>query len=292
MAPTPHKLDLYRLAVQHPQAEVAFLHRAYTHYAQSRKRRGQHPLNHATRLREDFAGTSAVACAWVAADENHRALAVESHAPTLYWAQRRAQAELGARAGDLHFVHGDVLDVRRPYVPGVDIVAALNFSAFIYHSRAALRDYFFCGLHALLSGGILVIDAYGGPGGMRVGEQRRRVTPPSWESIAPFGYRWEQRSYDAVTSRVDCRIHFCLRGGRVSRNAFRYDWRLWSLTELVELMREAGFAHAEVWCDPRPRPRSNPPSTHPRVENDGLFRPLRSLPAREDWVAYVVGVKR
>ena len=79
-----HKLDLYRSAVQHPLAEVDFLQRVYRHH------NGCWP----TRLREDFAGTCAVAIAWVAMDENHRALAVERHGPTARWAQRRWQVNV------------------------------------------------------------------------------------------------------------------------------------------------------------------------------------------------------
>ena len=78
MPSIPHKLALYRAAVQHPPAEVAFLQRAYRHY------RRRDPLL----LREDFAGTAAVASAWVMEDGEHQAMAVESHTPTVRWAMR------------------------------------------------------------------------------------------------------------------------------------------------------------------------------------------------------------
>lgn len=266
--PLPHKLELYRLAVQHPLAEVAFAERVFAHY-----QRGAQPG--ATRLREDFAGTAAVASAWVALGPERRALAVERHGPTLRWARLRARRELGARARDLHLLQADVMQVTSPRV---EIVLALNFSTFIYHDRTALRQYFANARRSLLPGGVLIIDAYGGPGAMRLGTQRRRVAPT--DGIRPFEYAWEQRSYDAVTSRVDCRIHF-QQSGRKIANAFRYDWRLWSLSELVETMLEADFSQAQVWCD---RPGR-------RVERSGAFAPIRNMPAREDWVAYVVGVR-
>jgi hypothetical protein len=129
----PHKLDLYRLAVQDPAAEVAFVHKVDAHY-----RKGVP----ATRLREDVAGTSVVAAAWVAEHPDHRALAIDTHEPTLRWAWRRAEKELGDRAADLHLVLGDVMTVA---APRVDVVLSLNFSAFIFHRREALRDYFRAG---------------------------------------------------------------------------------------------------------------------------------------------------
>jgi len=260
-----HKLDLYRLAVQHPHAEEAFLARVHRHH----NPRGEP----ATRLKEDFAGSAVVASAWVMAGEDRRAIGVENHGATLRWASRRARREMGYRAEDLHFVEADVLAVERPRV---DVVAALNFSVFIYHDRASLVRYFAAARRSLRAGGVLAVDAYGGAGAMRAGVQKRRVVPAAHERAAAFEYQWEQRSYDAATARVDCRIHFRV-GSRVVRNAFRYDWRLWTLPELCEAMRDAGFRKAEVWGEGEQR--------------DGKFRVLRSMEAREDWVAYAVGVK-
>ena len=47
-------------------------------------------------------------------------------------------------------------------------------------------------------------------------------------------------------------------------------------------MLEAGFKKAEVWCDTYD-PTSN--------ASDGLYRPTRQMPARDDWVAYAIGVR-
>ena len=88
-------------------------------------------------------------------------------------------------------------------------------------------------------------------------------------------------------------VHFLLHGkrmwrspqprrGRVLRSAFRYDWRLWTLPELTYLMLQAGFTRAEVWCDAYD-PR--------RRRSDGIYRPRKHMPAREDWVAYVIAVR-
>lgn len=266
MKSLPHKLALYRAAVQHPPAEVAFLHRAYRHYSK------RDPLL----LKEDFAGTAAVACTWVGIDEDHQAMAVDSHGPTLRWAAKEAERELGERAGDLHFVHADVLAVASPKV---DVVIAMNFSAFVYHDRKSLTAYLKNARKSLQNGGIFILDAYGGPGALRPQSQKRESM--TREGIA-FEYVWEQRSFNAVTGKVDNRIHFNFAGGRSVQNAFRYDWRLWSLAELRELMLEAGFAKAEVWCDRFEAKKG---------ESDGVYCPVKHVDEREDWVAYVVGVR-
>jgi SAM-dependent methyltransferase len=258
---TPHKLALYESAVQHAQAEVDFLLRAYGHHNGDAM---------PALLKEDFAGSAAIARLWVLAGDDNQALAVDSHGPTVRWAARQAARELGARAGDLHFVCDDVRAVRSPRV---DVVAAMNFSTFIYHTRDAMLAYLRHARRSLRPGGVLALDAFGGPGAMRVGEQPRPFTLPDGERGT---YIWQQRSFNAVTHRIDCRIHFRLPDGKQINNAFRYDWRLWTLPELVELMQQAGFATVNVW------------HTQPG-DRTGRFAPVKQIEPGEDWVAYVVG---
>jgi SAM-dependent methyltransferase len=268
----PHKLALYRRAVQHPQAEAAFLHRTYRHY-------NHHALP--LLLREDFAGSCAVASSWVDMNEEHQAMAVESHSPTARWAQRTANRELNDRTSDLHIVEADVLDIDGPKV---DITCALNFSTFIYHDRPTLKRYFKSARRGLRPNGMFTIDAYGGPGAMKTGTQTRRVPAVGKDpGQAPgFTYLWEQRSFDPVTHQTECRIHFELPDKRRVDSAFIYRWRLWTLPELMELMLESGFKTVEAWCD----------TFDPAAgTSDGIYRPTPGMPAREDWIAYVVGLK-
>lgn len=265
----PHKLALYRRAVQHEWAEASFLIRTYTHY------RKTEPLL----LREDFAGTCAVASAWVSMSPDHQAMAIEAHGPTVKWAQRTANKELADAAGDLHIVQADVLNIDSPKV---DVTCALNFSTFIYHDRDALLAYFKAARRGLRRNGLMVLDAYGGPGAMRIGTQTRKLLPDKDDATSGGTYHWEQRTFDPVTHRTECRIHFNPPDGRRLDSAFIYHWRLWTLPELTELMLEAGFKTADVWCDMPDRDAG---------QSDGRYRRLKHMPAREDWVAYVVGVR-
>lgn len=259
MTRLPHKLALYRAAVQHPAAEVALLRRMYR---RSFKRE-------ALRLRDDFAGTAALAAEWVAQSEDHRALAVEKHRPTAVWAEREAKRTLGERAVDLPIVCADVMELSSPRV---DVVCALNFSAFIYHDRRSLLAYLRHARRCLDGRGLIVLDAFGGPGAMTPGTQERRVDGMT--------YSWEQRSYDHLTGRIDCRIHFSI-GRRTARDAFRYDWRLWTVPELRGLLAEAGCGRVEVWCDTLDASGR---------QSDGRYRPQQRLPARHDFIAYVCGI--
>ena len=248
-AKRPHRLALYEEAVQHPLAEVAFIEKVYAHYGG----KSAYPL----RLREDFAGSAAVSAAWVFSDPDREAMAVENHGPTIKYAQR-----VRGNLDGLHLVESDVMDFDRPQV---DAVASLNFSTFIWHTRKQLVAYFRQARRCLRPGGVFVMDAFGGPGAQRLETQRREHDG--------FDYLWEQKAFNPVTARIDCRIHFAWPDGQRLNNAFRYDWRLWGPAELTEALSEAGFAAADVWAD----------------DGRGRYRPTAKMPAEENWVVYVVG---
>jgi hypothetical protein len=90
-----------------------------------------------------------------------------------------------------------------------------------------------------------------------------------------FDHLWEQRSFDPISHRVDCRIHFAFCDGSRLDDAFVYDWRMWTLPELQDLLLEAGFADAGVlW----------------RVGRSGASFRRRSKAAPDpSWLAWVFG---
>lgn len=271
----PDVLELYRWAVQDPITQARVLQLVY-----ARTWPGRVP----GLLREDFAGTAMDSVAWVAMCEGRHALAVELHGPTLEWARARAQALLGARAGRLTFVHSDVRQVGPPDVPAAHVVAALNFSIFAFLERPVLRAYFEQARRALSEHGVFVANAFGGPERMRAHVRTAIVADraglPGETPPAPFEYQWEQHPYDAVTAQVDCRIHFARAGkpGVAVRDAFRYRYRLWTLPELVEIAREAGFREVQVW-------------QHTYEPGAGVFLgPVERIEGADRWMAYLVAV--
>ena len=92
-----------------------------------------------------------------------------------------------------------------------------------------------------------------------------------------FPRKREQESFDPITHRIRCAIHFEGPGRRRLRRAFTYDWRLWSLPELTEVLRGAGFEHVEVLWDVAPSAA------------DTDYVPRKSAKAQAGWLAYVVG---
>jgi SAM-dependent methyltransferase len=285
-------LELYRWAVQDPETHAEVLRLIY-----ERLRPGRVPAI----LREDFAGTSAESVAWVAlgprGGNGRRAICVDLDAPTLEWAANRASRILGPASGSVQFVSADVMQVGPPQVPPADLISVLNFSMLYLRSKNELDNYLEHAHACLAPGGVLVMNTFGGSQAVSVGTTSHWVTPTprlASESTppppAPFRYHWEVRAFDPKTAAMDCRIHFEVPSTNPSattthvRDAFRYDWRLWSITELLAACKRAGFSGVESWRH----------TYDPSLGAAGVFlgpvqpQSVADLPT---WTAYIVAAK-
>lgn len=278
---TVEVLDLYRWATQDPRAQAAVLAEIY------RRIRGRPALV----LREDFAGNAADSVAWVAADSRRHAIAVDFDAPTLAYAKARAQRLLGEECRRIEFHCGDVLAPRTHAPERAQLLCVLNFSCFFFHQRAQLQRYFERAIASLDETGVLVLNVFGGAAAMSPRLDSHHITPQSEagsSALAPFDYEWEQRSFDACHARLDCRIHFVVNdpgvpgGRRRIDDAFRYNWRLWSLPELRECLIVAGFREVQVW-----RHTAADKGGKPEV----FLGPVESLQDLDLWLAYVIGIR-
>jgi len=254
---------LYQEAVQAPESDAAFFARYF------RKCTGQ-PLR---LFREDFCGTAALACWFVKLHAQNRALAIDQHRPTLAWGRRHNVRRL-LNAEQQQRLRLVLADVRRVHRPLAQVIAAVNFSYSVFHSRRELAGYVRHCYRALRPGGMLFLDAWGGGMVQRECTDRRRNHG--------FDYLWEQRSFDPISHRIDCRIHFQFRDGSRLRSAFAYDWRLWTLPELRELFAEAGFQDVHVLWE------CTDERTH---TGNGVFRRKDRGDADPAWITYVVGHK-
>ncbi len=270
--PRIDRLLLYGPAVQHVEHDLDTLEHVY------RTLNGRAP----TLMREDFCGTAALACEWVRRSKRHRAWGIDLHGATLKWALRNRVPMLGTAAGRLTLLHSDARRVTRP---PVDLVMALNYSYWVFHERAALLAYFRAARRTLAPGGLLCLDAFGGTEAMQELVETRRVPAsrgPGGERIPAFRYVWEQAAFNPVDHRLLCHIHFKLRGGRELRRAFTYDWRMWTLPEIRELLAEAGFRESLVyvqdWDDKR-------------HEALGTYSRRRRFENQLAWLGYVIGVR-
>ncbi|HET8541283.1 MAG TPA: class I SAM-dependent methyltransferase [Anaeromyxobacter sp.] len=221
----------------------------------------------ARRLREDFSGTALLAAEWVRRGPDRTAIAVDLNPVVHRWARRHRLPALGEAAARLRLV---TADVRSSPGRGLDAIVAMNFSYSVFKTRAELRGYLRRVRRALAPGGVVVLDAFGGHRAQKELVERRRIR-------GGVTYVWEQEAFDPITHRLRCAIHFEGPGRRRLRRAFTYDWRLWALPELTELLAEAGYEAIEVLWDVAPSAAET------------RYVPRRHAAAQAGWLAYVVG---
>jgi len=165
-----------------------------------------------------------------------------------------------------------VLDVVRPQA---DLIVALNFSYFIFRTREELRAYFRAARRSLAPGGLFIGDIFGG-----------------WESQKPltertryrgFTYLWELDQYDPVANFARFHIHFEFHDRGGIRRAFTYNWRLWTIPEIVEILREAGFRDIDIYWEGIDR-RSG--------YGNSVFRKTERAENAPGWIAFFVASDR
>lgn len=267
----PDLHHLYEASVQGVETDLDFAVRVF-------KNKRNHVPND---LREDFCGTAALACEWVSRSPQHRAWGVDFDRPTLDWGIAHNVAQLSTQAGELKLLCANVLKVK---TPPVDLVMALNFSFCVFKTRDLLLTYFKKVHSALNNGGLFITDIYGGTesGGTKLEPRKvKSFTATDGTKVPSFTYIWDQAEYNVIDHHVVNYIHFNIPGiGKINK-AFSYDWRLWTLPELQELLLEAGFKSVEVylhdWTD--------------AGESDDIYRRRTRYENSLGWVAYVVGIK-
>jgi hypothetical protein len=256
-AGTADKFVLYQESVQSPDAEVDFIDRLY------RKAYGERP----TILREDFCGTALICCEWVKRRPTHRAIGVDLCRRTLDWGIRHNLGRLPPEAARrIRLLQRDVRHVVRPRV---QVIGAFNYSYFVFKEAADLTAYFRAARRSLERRGLFLLDAYGGWESQQVMQERTRQKG--------FTYIWDQAAYNPINDHTLCHIHFEFPDGTRMRRAFTYDWRLWTLGTLQELLRSAGFSRTQVYWE----------GTNSRGRGDGVFRPRQSGENCSGWNAYV-----
>ncbi len=253
--------ELYEEAVQCVENEIEFLQDTF------RELRGRDAVS----FREDFCGTASASCEWVRTGKTNHAVGVDVDAEVLDWGRKNRIARLPE--ADRPRVKLMNEDVMRVDTGPVDIVGAFNFSYWIFKTRAAMRDYFSRVRDSLHEDGVFFIDAYGGSEAFETMKEKTKCEG--------FTYVWHQAKYEPVTGRTVCHIDFRFPDGSKIKKAFSYDWRLWTLPELRELLEEAGFARVRVYWE----------GEDEDGEGDGEFTEEATGEADPAWIAYVVAEK-
>jgi cyclopropane fatty-acyl-phospholipid synthase-like methyltransferase len=254
--------NLYEQSVQEPEADCDLIDQVWK---ELRGRSAHH-------LREDFCGTAANSIEWVKRRKRNTAIAVDISPEVLAIAAKRVTRRLKPRDRQrIELVEGDVMKVKtRP----VDTVVASNFSYFAFKTRRRLKRYFRAVRETLVDDGLLLLDAYGGS------ESILELREPRQQD--GFTYIWDQHHVNPVTGDVINYIHFKFPDGTKLERAFVYEWRLWSLPELQELLKEAGFKNVTVYWEG---------TDEESEEGDGVFTVTRSGEACEGWIAYLAAEK-
>jgi SAM-dependent methyltransferase len=262
-ARTADRHVLYQKAVQAPAYDALF-------YARWFERLTREPLRV---LREDFCGTAVLACHHVLRHADNRAIGVDLDGPTLDWGRTHNVAQLldVEQRSRLTLLQENVLAVRSPKA---DCILALNFSYSVFKTRQQLLDYVRNCFRSLRPGGVLFLDAWGGPDVIQ-----KKVDKTRHEG---FVYHWDQKRWDPISHHIECAIHFEFKDGSMLRNAFTYDWRLWTLPELRELFAEAGFEDVHVLWEGTDRETGS---------GNGVFRRKEVGDMDEAWITLVVGKK-
>ncbi len=255
---------LYQKSVQEPDADIPLIQKAFrTEFGRT-----------ARTLREDFCGTALLACRWVETHRKNHAWGIDLDPDPLDWGREHNLARLEpSQAARVKLIEGDVLDIGHEKV---DVTVAFNFSYFLFRQRESLRNYFERAFATLDSEGLLILDVYGGADAQRTCEEQREVD-------GDFDYVWDQDRFDPIHHHATNFIHFRFRDGSEIKRAFRYDWRLWTLPEIQELLAEAGFFKSTVYWEGTDRKTG---------EGNDVFSPRETAPDDPAWIAYVVAARR
>ncbi len=251
---------LYEQSVQNAEVEVEFIDKVYAETF------GHKP----TLLREDFCGTANLCAEWIKLDPSKTALGVDYDEPTLQWGRENNLAPLGDRATAITLVRDDVRNVQEPRA---EVLAATNFSWWGFKTREQLAGYLRNCHASLQDEGMMMMDCYGGPEAQIPQEEEREQDG--------FDYVWDQDTFNPITNEITCYIDFNFTNGSTMKKAFSYDWRLWSLPETCDLLKECGFSRTVVYWE----------GTDEDGEPDGDFQPSRVGDLAPAWVAYILAFK-
>ena len=142
--------ELYEESVQNVANEVEFLSRTFREVA---GRTGY-------LFREDFCGTASLACEWAKQGPEFSAIGVDIDPSVLDWGRNNRVGRLDtADQTRVSLIESNVLTVE---TPKVDLLAAFNFSYWIFEERATMLNYFRRCFDALKDDGVLFLDMFGG----------------------------------------------------------------------------------------------------------------------------------
>lgn len=259
-AKTADKHVLYQKSVQDPTDEIRHIEKAY------KRKNGRWPRS----VREDFCGSALFCAAWVQSRSGRTAVGVDLDPKVLEWGREHNLARIGEPGNRIALWQQDV---RTACNDRFDVVMAYNFSYWVFQTRDDLREYFQRARESLQPDGVFCLDSYGGTEAGEVMKEERWVEGGEYED---FVYVWDQAEYDPISHHVLNHIHFRFKDKTRMDKAFTYDWRFWTLPELQELLKEAGFEKIDVYWDVSPD------------DDESVYKAVKSAQNQPGWLAYIV----
>lgn len=254
------KYRLYHSAVQSVAGDAEFFDGLYEEL------RGRKPVI----LREDFCGGAALCAQWVKDSPKHVAYGIDLDPEPLAYGKKAYWEPLkDDQKKRMHMLRKDVLSRN---LPKADVSVALNFSYYLFKTRPMMKQYIRNVYAGLKPGGIAVFDTFGGSQCQDAIEDKAKYKG--------FTYYWDQKGFDPVSNEADFAIHFKI-GPKKHLNVFTYEWRMWSIPELRDLMEEVGFRKIHVYWEGTARDGSG----------NGKFTRVEKGEACLSWIAYIVAEK-
>ena len=255
-----NKYRFYENAVQAHENDIEFVNDEYKKIYRRRPKT----------LREDFGGTAALACDWVKQSKNHNAWAIDLDPEPIKYGINNHYAKLSdTEKKRMKYVEGNVLD---NYSFKTDIVVAFNFSYFIFKKRNELLSYFKKVKKGLNKDGAFFIDLFGGTDSYEPIEEETEHDN--------FSYYWDCESFNPITHESLYYIHFKTPDGIKHKKVFTYDWRMWTLMELREILDDAGFSKTLAYWE----------GDDDDGSGDGNFYTTEEAENCESWVTYLVAL--
>jgi len=256
---------LYLASVQDPVSDV---HRVSNIYEEIF---GQRAIS----FREDFSGTFALSCCWVQSDDKRSAIAIDIDHETIEYGKKHYLSNMSDNEKErMDVIEGNAIQD----TSAVDIIATFNFSYCLLHKRSELLEYFKKAKASLNKNGMIILDIFGGSESEIPEVQERDID--NCEYIAPFVFEFERKDFNPVTRLANYGIHFKYPDGTEILDAYKYHFRMWSITELRDLLEEAGFSKSHVYWE----------SFDEEGYGNGEFYQTESEENTFNWNAYIVGV--
>lgn len=257
------KYYYYLQSVQSPETDVEFINKTYKEIHNFEPRI----------LREDFCGTFSLCCEWVKYHEKNLSYALDVDQEPLNYGQQNYLSRLTThQQARISIVEADVL--HQP-LPEAEVVCALNFSYYLFKKREMLKKYFLTVYRSLKPHGVLILDSFGGSKCYEANEEETE------DDEKKYSYFWDQDSFNPVNNHAQFYIHFKREGEKKREKVFSYDWRMWSIAEVREILEEVGFNKSFVYWE----------GTDEDGEGDGEFSTTEVGEECESWIAYIVACK-